>query len=192
MTRQEIATALGVSTNTIKNWFGNMGLEVPKDFDAGHVTLLEIYKMLSSKEPKLPEDKIIGGCLPFMKAAKVVPVDPATHPLTAGGAPTGGSAEDSVDPDNSFAGLIAESMEEASVELAPVAASALVRGLFNRRESREVFKVFVGERLRVGVDNWLGKYANTLDVTPVPDGVELPGEAGQTVALPAADEQVKE
>lgn len=189
MNRQALADTLSVSTNTVKNWFGNMGLEVPKEFNQSHVILLEIYKLLSSKEPKLSDDKIIGGCLPFMQAAKVVPVDAATHPLTAAGG--GGAAPvPAGDGSESFAGLIAEAMQGASEELAPIAACAIVQG-FHQPGARMVFKEFLSHSLRAGVDDWLSHNMPTIDVVTLDDGGELPGDDVGTVALPAADEQVK-
>lgn len=190
MNRKEAAEKLTVSTNTVKNWFGNLGLNVPDSFDMGHITLLEIYKLLASKEPKLSDEQIIGGCLPFMQSAKVTPVDPSTHPLTAGSGAPGVPATAGAGGENTFAALIAETMEVAAVELAPIAAAALVRGL-NKPDARSVFKDFVGHSLRSGVDDWITHNVPGVTITPVASEEVLPVSEAKG-ALPEASEPAEQ
>lgn len=186
MNRKQFGEKFGVSINTPKNWFGNMGLVPPETYDGNHVVLCEIYKKLSSVEPKLSEEQIIESCLPFMKAANVTPIDPSTHPLTAGSVASGGPG---AGEENTLAVLVAESMEDAAVELAPIAAAALVRGL-SSPDARAEFKKFVGYSLRSGVRSWVDQNVQGVTVTSVKAEGVLP--TSENKSLPEATEPVEQ
>lgn len=179
MNRTKFAETLGVTINTPKNWFGHMKLKTPETYDGNHVVLCEIYKKLSSIEPKLSQEQIIESCIPFMRAANVTPVDPATHPLTAGSATPGSSASSTGEGESPFAALVAETMEGAAVDLAAAAALGFLRGLKNRAAARDEFKAVVSGGLRVGIGNWVRSNSEGVKFRTV--------EAATEEVLPATD-----
>ena len=167
MKRQELADRLGVnSTNTIKNWCDKLGLKVPSDFNMHHVTMFEVYKSLSEKQPKLDDSVIVKSLLPFMQLAKVEPVDPSTHPLTSSGVSTSGAGGGEVE--NPMIPLVVDVMELAAVELAPVAGAAFMQGFVKNQQAREMFKDCLAASVRGGIKGWLAENVPTITVTSVP------------------------
>ena len=178
MKRPELAQTLGLnSPNSIKNWCEKLRIKVPSDFDNNHVTMFQIYKSLSERQPKLDESVIIQSLLPFMRLAKVEPVDPATHPLTSG-APS--ASADGEEVENPMIPLVVDAMEQVAVELAPVAGAALIQGFAKNPEAKGIFKTCLAASVRGGVEDWLAKNVPTITVSSVPadESTALSGKEG--------------